>query len=250
MKSLIKKLLRERLLIESEGESLADFYKRFQTTSSNPDFLENHFKVPNFRLELTHDGNVKQRSVTCAMPNKCETNTYEFIKNMVSNDNHRYYPVSGWVFMESTTYMEHFWVYDSVEDIFLDITPMGSNIPYAYGGVINYDINDEIANSDTYREVSFLLGKAGESLYHKHKENKSEPKLTTQNNKQDIFDLIHSNDKYQELSNYINSDNTIDSVEDLKNKVSGLKSHLETVRSNGEYELIQKIIKQINNINL
>ena len=249
MKHLIKKLLRESLLNESGSESLSDFYTRFQTTNSNPDFLENHFKVPNFRLELTHGGNVKQRSVTCAMPNKCETNTYEFIKNMVSNDNHRYYPVSGWAFMESTSYMEHFWGYDAVEDVFIDVTPMGGNIPYAYGGVVNYDINTEIVNSDTYNEINFLLGKAAESLYHDHKENKSEPKLKSKNNKQDIFDLINTNDNYQELSKYINDTNTSD-VTDLKNKVPGLESYLETVRSNGEYEMIQKIIKQIKSIEL
>ena len=71
----------------------------------------------------------------------------------------------------------------------------------------------------------------------------------SKNNKQDIFDLINTNDNYQELSKYINDTNTSD-VTDLKNKVPGLESYLETVRSNGEYEMIQKIIKQIKSIEL
>jgi hypothetical protein len=240
-----------KILTESRKETLDEFISRFERESSNPDFISNHLKVPNFRLELTHDGSVRVRDYECSLPNKCETNTYNFIKSMVENNSHRYFPVSGWAFSESATYFEHFWVYDSLEDIFLDVTPMGKDFPYAYGGVINFDINDDILNSEKYSDIPFLLGKAHHSLYKNYVDRDVNP-LTKRTNKVDLLDFLKSNPKYKELYIYVSSmGNKIDNLEDLKvSHLPKLEDARLEVRNNRDWDYYTKIINQIKALHL
>lgn len=232
---------------KTSKETIEGFIDRFKLENNNPKFLENHLKIPNFRLELTHDNNVKIKKYNRALPNKCETNTFNFIKDMVKINNHRYYPVSGWAFLESTTYFEHFWVYDGIEDNFLDITPMGKELPYAYGGVINFNINDDILNAEQYNEIPFLLGKVGHSLYSKHQKNKTLPIMKKKN--LDVFSFINKSEKYEDLSKFIN-DNNIESVEELKHFLIILENKRNAVRNNNEWDYYSNLIQQIENLDL
>ena len=249
LRKFIKTTLREYLNenVNNYSETVEEFINRFENENPNKNFLKNHLKVPNFKLYLKHDGDVKFRNYSCSLPNKCETNTYNFIKNMIGLNNHRYYPVSGWAFMESTTYFEHFWVYDAVNDIFLDVTPMTGDLPYAYGGVINFNINDDILNSKKYNEIPFLLGKVGNSLYKNHQNNKPLPINKKQN--KDIFDFINNNDKYSDLSEFI-KDKNISDVKYLKSYLPKLKNKQEVVRNNREFDYYDRLIKQIQNLDV
>jgi len=247
-KQKLKKFIETTICLAEQNvngkETLEEFYNRFEIENSNPLFLKNHFKNPNFRLELTHDGDVKIRKYVRSIPNKCETNVFYFIKDMGKLNNHRYYPVSGWAFTESTTYFEHFWIYDGVEDLFLDITPMTNGLPYAYGGVINYDINDEIMNAENFDDIDFLKGKAGRSLYHKYMDNDTRPEIRNPKKSQTIFDYIKTNEKYKDLSDFIN-DNNISDVEELKSYLYKLESKRDTVRNNRDWDYYSSLIDQI-----
>lgn len=229
------------------NETVEQFINRFEHENSNKNFLKNHLKVPNFKLYLTHDGDVKFKKYSCSLPNKCETNTYNFIKDMVKLNNHRYYPVSGWIFMKSTNYFEHFWVYDAIDDIFLDITPMSGDLPYAYGGVINFNINDDILNSEKYNEIPFLLGKIGHSLYKNYENNETLP--ISKKQKTNIFDFINKNDKYTDLSEFI-KDNNISDINDLKSYLPKLKNKRDVVRNNREFDYYSTLIQQIQNLDI
>jgi hypothetical protein len=236
-----------KLLLKEAKETVEEFIERFEKENSNPNFLNNHLKVPNFRLELTHDDNVKLKRDYCSLPNKCETNTFNFVKDMVQMNNHRYYPVSGWAFLESTTYFEHFWVYDASEDIFLDVTPMGKSIPYAYGGVINFNINDDILNAEKFNDVPFLLGKTGSSLYKKYEDSETLPIAKKQNT--DILDFIHQNKKYEDLSEFIQNNN-IDNINQLKGFLPKLENERDNVRNNRDWDYYSNLIEQIKNLEI
>jgi hypothetical protein len=245
LSTIAKQYLNEQA--SSKKETVEEFIKRFKVENPNKNFLNNHLKVPNFKIYLTHDGDIKFKESNCSLPNKCEKNTFNFIKDMVTLDNHRYYPVSGWAFMESTAYFEHFWAYDDMKDIFIDVSPMGNDRPYAYGGVINFNINDDILNAKDYTEIPFLLGKASHSLYHKYKNNKTLP-ISKKKDKH-IFDFINKNKKYKELSEFIDDYNIVD-IEHLKSYLSKLKDKLDVVRTNREYDLYSKLIQQIENLDI
>jgi hypothetical protein len=154
--------------------------------------------------------------------------------------------------LESTGYFEHFWVYDVVNDLFLDVTPMRDNtLPYAYGGVINKNINDDIAKADSYQDIKFLLGKAGHSLYANYETNQSNPILDnptqTNSDEERLFKFIEDSPKYQELNDFIKTNNTY-SIEELKAQIPKLTQKMETVRTNREWDYFGKLIKQINTL--
>jgi hypothetical protein len=225
MKDKIKKLLREGLEILSE-ENLKGFYNRFKETNSNPNFIEQHFKNTNFELRLVSEGGVKFIDFGQSERNRCETNSFKFIKKMIDSNDHRYYPVSGWAFMESTTYFEHFWVYDAVNDMFIDISPLEGKYPYAYGGVINKNINDEIMNAESVFDVSFFKGKAASSLYASCETSPSNPKLDSYKTSSDSYDsrlfkFISTNPKYSDLNKLIQGAN-VSNLEDLKTLIPDL----------------------------
>jgi len=104
----------------------------------------------------------------CA-PNKCETNTFKFIKfEYEVHDKDYYYPVGGYGFANnSLTPLAHWWVYDKKHNKHLEITPMLGNGFKCYAGGINYDINDKIYKADRYSDVDFFRWGTPESLYFK-----------------------------------------------------------------------------------
>lgn len=249
MKEKIKKLLRESLNLLTE-ENLEAFYNRFKQNNPNPEFLDNHFKNPDFELRLVSEGGVKFIDFGQSQRNKCETNSFKFIKTMVESNDHRYYPVSGWAFMESTTYFEHFWVYDAVNDMFVDVSPLEGDYPYAYGGVINKNINDEIMNADSVFDIGFFKGKAGSSLYASCETNPSNPKLDSHKVSKDsydskLFNYIANTPKYSDLNKLIQGAN-VSNLEQLKSLVPDLKKGLMNARSNRDYDLFNNLIQQIN----
>lgn len=223
-----------------QEETVQVFVDRFEIENSNSDFLKNNLKNPNFRLELVHDGNVKIKEYKHSIDNKCELNVFNFIKQMVKLNNHRYYPVSGWAFLKSTTFFEHFWIYDAVDDLFLDITPIDGELPYAYGGVVNFNINDDILNAKKYTEIDFLKGKAYHSLY----KNNS---LPIEQSRKDIFDFINNNEKYKDLSSFIKVNN-ITNIEELKKYVIKLENIRDNVRNNRDWDYYTNLINQIKHI--
>jgi len=91
------------------------------------------------------------------VPSKCETNVYNFVKQ----DPERYFPVGGWMIQYESSLMEHWWVYDSLEKRYLEVSPMGDDQHWLTGylGIVNYDVNDKIVNSkDFYNGPDFLKG--------------------------------------------------------------------------------------------
>lgn len=231
--------------LNNNKETLEEFYNRFKKQNINPDFLINNFKNPDFILKLTHDGDVKTKKYYKSESNKCETNVFNFIKDAMEKNIHHYYPVSGWAFLESTTYYEHFWIYDDMNDEFIDIT-ITSDLPYAYGGVINKNINTEILNANKYNEINFLLGKTGNSLYNNYTSNASNPKLTN-NTKQSNLEFIHKNNDYKDLSQFI-TDNNIHTLKELTDMLPKLEELLYNTRNNRDFEYYNKLITQIGNL--
>lgn len=251
MKLSINKIFEEMIKDEvPKNESLADFYKRFKETSNNPDFLENNFRNPNFEMRMVGDGGIKSIGYCDALSNKCETNTFSYIKQMVSKDIHHYFPVSGWAFMESTGYFEHFWVYDEINNLFLEISPLKGDLPIAYGGVINKDINEEIVNAENFNEIKFLLGKHHSSLYANYEDKESNPKLEPYKDKTiegKLFNYIRSNSNYSDLAQFIDMFG-VDTLQDLKILPYKLEDLQSKVRNNREYDRYGKVIDQINNL--
>lgn len=110
---------------------------------------------PNFEFILGIDI-ISQETGT---PNRCETNTYKFIKENLLNGVNHFYPVGGYFFgKQSLMPIEHWWVYNKNNNTHIEITPMGEHKPWAYGGVINYDIHKEILKANDVYDVSFFLG--------------------------------------------------------------------------------------------
>ena len=225
-------------------ETVEDFYNRFKEANPNPQFLINHFKNPNFQLRLTHDEGVRFINDFECEKNKCETNTFKVLKRLIGWGIHRYFPVSGWAFMKSTAYFEHFWIYDKVEDMFIDVSPMGEQKPYAYGGVVNYEINQDIVNADKFSDIEFLKGKHHTSLYHKFQDMGSNPKFDNGRKQMDMMDYIHSEPKYKQLSDFSNQMNIQDfnQLLNMKNKV---EQALDNARSNREFNTLLAVLDQM-----
>ena len=251
MKSLIKQLLREGLISESEAE-LKAFYDKVNIERDN--FLANSFKNPDFELRLTKDGGVKTEYYTYGKSNKCETNVFNFIKEKMEDKIYHYYPVSGWAFLESTTFFEHFWVYDAINDLFLEITPLNGNPPYAYGGVINKNINKDISNARYYYDIDFLKGKVGHSLYHNFQDQESKPRLnkhvaSTDSLDTRIINFIKTNPEYTELVKLLDTEFPhINSIKELGRVRDILDNKLDTIKSTREWDYYTGLIDNIKGI--
>jgi len=92
--------------------------------------------------------------------NKCETNVYKFIKNKLSEGIDDYYPVSGYFINKNNFPIEHWWVYNSSFDEYLDVTPSETDEQYikSYVGIINYNINDDIKKAQSIWDIDFFKG--------------------------------------------------------------------------------------------
>lgn len=89
--------------------------------------------------------------------NRCETNAYQFVKERGGSC----YPVSGFLINKNGLgYFEHWWVYDSLMEEYLEVTPIGrgESSNYYYAGVTNKDINDKIKNSNIVWDINFFKG--------------------------------------------------------------------------------------------
>lgn len=251
MKNIIKQLLREGLLNEN-NESVEDFYNRFNQIRPDNSFLSDCFKNPDFELRLSHNSGVIHYNNPIGLFNKCETNTFSFIKNRMNNNDNRYFPVAGFAFTEGTAHFEHFWVYDAVKDLFIEVTPFksGGKLSYGYGGIINKNINDEIMQADSYRDINFLKGKLYNWISRDYGDNEprtDKPSFVKSDKSEDeqLFDFIRSNPNYSELSQLIGN---VSRKEDLTQFLPKLKELQYNVRSNYEFNLYGKMINQINAI--
>ena len=230
-------------ILEESKETPQEFFNRFKEVNSNPDFLINSFKNPGFQLRLTHDGGVKIKVGYDCKPSRCETNTFKVLKQLIKDGSNRYFPVSGWAFLKSTTYFEHFWIYDKLEDMFIDVTPMNSEYPYGYGGVINFDINQDILDADVFSDVKFLLGKHGAALYRDFEDQESNPKFH-ERKEMGIMDFIHNEPNYEELSDFA-AQNGVTDLDGLNKLLPKLYDWQAKVRNNREFDMIYKLINQI-----
>ena len=108
---------------------------------------------PNYVFVL----NSKMVHDECGNPNKCETNTYDFIKSRLEEGKTNYYPVAGYMFYHKTfSPVEHWWVYDKSSDKFIDTSPLDSDYPRCYAGIVNFNINKKISNSRQVFDVAFF----------------------------------------------------------------------------------------------
>jgi hypothetical protein len=241
MKGLIKKLLREGL--NKLDDELNYFYNQVNLKHNN--FLFNSFKNPNFELRLVDGGGVK--NLNYGRPNKCETNVFRFIKDKMFYNQYHYYPVSGWLFSKSTSFFEHFWVYDEINDLFLEITPLKGDFPYAYGGVINKTINNDIYKANNFYDIDFLKGKADNSLYRNFEDQEPTPKLSKYISNNDtiddkIFNFIKNNSEYSNLNNLLNSEfPNINSIKELKNVLKYIDNKLDKTKSSHEFKYFDEL---------
>ena len=92
-------------------------------------------------------------------PNKCETNAYNFVKQQLSEGIKTYYPVGGFLFEGKDFWpTEHWWIYDSVNDSCIEVTPLIGEKPRCYAGIINKKIQDEILQSNEVFDLRFFKG--------------------------------------------------------------------------------------------
>lgn len=161
MKSIIKILLREGLFDSISDEDFKKAYiNKINTTRNN--LLVKASEYPNYVFILGN--NIKYNP--CGNPNKCETNTYTFIKERINEGHTNFFPVGGYLFEGPNLYpIEHWWVYDSTTKEFIEITPIQGEKPRCYAGIINTEINDEIANTNNVFDVDFFKGG---SVYYKY----------------------------------------------------------------------------------
>ena len=258
-------LLAEQRYYESKGTKLNEgttqeereaFYNRVNDNDGpHKNWLEKAFKNPNFELRFVKDGGVKTKKTPYCTPHKCETNTFDFIRMSIENDDDRYYPVSGWIFYDDGVFYEHFWLYDDLTDKFVDITLNDDdmNQHYAYGGMINKDINDEIKTMDTKRGLhKFLLGKIWDTgaAYRGYEDLESTPKLGQHKSKgEDNFtiamDNINNNPRYDNLNKYLQNNAHIESVTDLEELVFKIDRYIDNIKNVKEYDYYTKLTKQI-----
>lgn len=91
------------------------------------------------------------------LPHLCDTNTFNYIKEKLNEGKTNYYPVGGCWFMHKGEYMyEHRWVYDKDKNLYIEPSPILDEKPTCYAGIINFEINDEIKNSNDVSEIKWF----------------------------------------------------------------------------------------------
>lgn len=151
LKEIVDKLFYQTISELNEGVN-DDLYKEAYINRINNErknMLEKVVNNPNFVFLLNKD--VEHRNI--GESNKCETNVFQFIK-----ENPNYYPVGGFTFNSKSLFpIEHYWIYDKQRNKHIDITPV-SDETWAYGGVINSDINNQIVKAKNVYDISFFKG--------------------------------------------------------------------------------------------
>ncbi len=124
------------------------------------DFLTIAETHPDFVLLPSYD--VKRKQYVYGELNKCETNSFNYVLEGIKKDK-KIYPVGGYAFTESYFPIEHWWVYDADNDIFLEVTPFEIDDIICYAGIIGYDVRQQMIDSKAefnkpYDKVDFFKG--------------------------------------------------------------------------------------------
>ncbi len=113
----------EHILEYNEFISIDEGHTRFSkkeedlisiAIEKNPDLLTKVLDNKNLIVTLPDYMRVEKKSF--GKPNKCETNTPDYIRKMIVEDNNKFcFPVGGFAFSGNAFHpVEHWWVYDSL----------------------------------------------------------------------------------------------------------------------------------------
>jgi hypothetical protein len=163
MKELIRELLKEGLFDDIPDEDFIRAYKsKINQTYDN--LLDKGERNQNYLFLLGKD--VVYNPI--GQPNKCETNVFNFIRESLLKGNDSYYPVGGFGFDGRTLFpFEHWWIFDTVSNKSIEITPMSGEKPRCYAGVINKDIQNEITKVNSIWDIDFFKGGNVQNNYFK-----------------------------------------------------------------------------------
>ncbi len=163
MKVLIKKLLREGLFDSIPDEDFIRAYSN-KINQKYDDLLTKGTKNKNYHFIL---GN-KIKLITGGAPNKCETNSYMFVKQKLEEGHTDFFPVGGFGFEGQNLFpIEHWWVYNKTDNQFLEVTPLHGEGFRCYAGITNFDINDEISKATYFHDIDFFKGGNVQHTYFK-----------------------------------------------------------------------------------
>jgi hypothetical protein len=142
--SLVKKLVRKYL-----KESVNSFISKI--TAKYPNFFNKVKQNPNF--VLLEPNQVITYPFSEAKSNKCETNVFLFCKERGSH----MLPVGGFLF-ERDNPIEHWWVYDSMLNQYLEVTPFSgpkSDI-IGYAGIVEKNLGEKIKKANNVFDIDFF----------------------------------------------------------------------------------------------
>jgi len=146
-----------KLLLELYNVDPEDFRKayKWKINKEYDNLIEKGEKSKNFHFILSTE--IKKEP--CGQANKCETNSWAFVKDKLEKGEDYWYPVGGFGFEGKNLFpVEHWWVYNKKSNEFIEITPLQGEAFRCYAGVINFDINDEIEESKKFHDIDFFKG--------------------------------------------------------------------------------------------
>ena len=108
------------------------------------DFLTKAEGFPNYVFSLTQD--VKRENYIFGVKNKCERNSYNYVIDAI-NENRNVFPVGGYAFTDSYYPIEHWWVYDQDNEVFLEVTPLEVDDIVCYAGIVGFDVRQKLIDN-------------------------------------------------------------------------------------------------------
>lgn len=163
MKTYIRKLLREGLFDSIPEEDFIRAYSN-KINEKYDSLLIKGAKNQNYKFIL---GN-KIKKVNFGDPNKCETNTFNFIKQRLAEGEDYFYPVGGFGFEGPSLFpIEHWWVYNKRSNEFWEVSPLHGEGFRCYAGVTNFEINNEIREAKYFHDIFFFKGGNVQHTYFK-----------------------------------------------------------------------------------
>lgn len=167
MEDLYSKILREVLNEYGFADISPEQFKKAYISKINEkrgDLITKGEKSDHFHFLLNEE--VKKENY--GVPNKCETNTFNYIKDKLEDGKNNFFPVGGFGFDGPNLWpVEHWWVYDKSNDKFIEVTPLQGDPFRCYAGVINFDINEEIKEAEHFYDVDFFKGGHVQHTYFK-----------------------------------------------------------------------------------
>lgn len=133
-------------------ERLIDIRKNGIKKTLGDDFLIKAEKHPDFVFLISSD--VKREKYNSGKFNKCETNTFNYVLDGIK-ENRKIYPVGGYAFTQSFFPIEHWWVYDEENDIFLEVTPFEIDDIICYAGIVGYDVRQQMIDKKVVFDKPF-----------------------------------------------------------------------------------------------